>query len=100
VDIFDAVGPLGEQLLAHRREIEVFDRKLWVTAPEELFLLKAFSDRDRDFDDLVSLASLPRLSLDLGYVNEWARRLDQSIGSDEVSQRVRDALRLAKGRRV
>jgi hypothetical protein len=96
VDIFDAVGPLGEQLLAHRQQISVLERNLWVTAPEELFLLKAFSDRARDMEDLVSLASLPRLPLDLDYVHDWARRLDQSIGTDEVSQRVREALRQAK----
>jgi hypothetical protein len=92
VDIFDAVGPLGEALLLHRREISVFDRKVWVTAPEELFLLKAFSDRARDFDDLVSLASRPELKLNVEYIAQWAKALDQSIGSDEVSERVRKAL--------
>jgi predicted nucleotidyltransferase len=97
VDIFDAVGPLGAQLLERRREIEVFDTKLWVTAPEELFLLKAFSDRARDFEDLVSLASLRRLKLDIGYIEAWAARLDQSIGSNEVTERVKRAL--AKARR-
>ncbi len=98
VDLFNAVGPLGEQLLEHRREIEVFDRRIWVTAPEELFLLKAFSERARDFEDLVSLASLGQLKLDLGYIEEWAARLDQSIGSDEVTERVRQALAKAKRR--
>lgn len=98
VDIFNAVGPLGEQLLDHRREIEVFDRKLWVTAPEELFLLKAFSERARDFEDLVSLASLRELKLDLVYIEDWAARLDQSIGTDEVTGRVRQALAKAKRR--
>jgi hypothetical protein len=97
VDIFDAVGPLGEQLLAHRRKIEVFDHELWVTAPEELFLLKAFSDRARAFEDLVGLASLPGLGLDLEYIQEWAKRLDASMGSDEVSERIRNALAQARG---
>lgn len=96
LDIFDAVGPLGEQLLAHRKQIAVFGRKLWVTAPEELFLLKAFSDRARDFDDLVSLASLPRLRINFDYVREWAGRLDASIGGDEVSSRVQESLSKAK----
>jgi hypothetical protein len=96
VDIFDAVGPLGADLLAHRREVHVFDRKLWVTAPEELFLLKAFSERGRDYDDLVSLASVPGLNLDLSYIEDWARKLDQSIGGNEVSERVRKALVIAR----
>jgi hypothetical protein len=97
VDIFDAVGPLGEQLLSRRRQIEVFERKLWVTAPEELFLLKAFSDRARDFEDLVGLASVPTLELDVDYIMSWAGRLDQSIGTNEVTERVTQAL--AKARR-
>ena len=76
----------------------MFDRKLWVTAPEELFLLKAFSERARDFEDLVSLASLRELKLDLVYIEDWAARLDQSIGTDEVTGRVRQALAKAKRR--
>ena len=96
VDIFDAVGPLGGQLLNRRRQITVFGKKLWVTAPEELFLLKAFSDRPRDFEDLVGLASVPKLKLNVSYIEDWARQLDQSIGSDEVSERVRRALAQAK----
>jgi len=98
VDIFDAVGPLGEQLLNRRHQIKVFDTKLWVTAPEELFLLKAFSDRPRDFEDLVGLASIPKLKLDIGYIESWAGQLDQSIGSDEVTERVRRALAQARRR--
>jgi hypothetical protein len=96
VDIFDAVGPLGEELLRRRRQLEVFSTKLWVTAPEELFLLKAFSDRPRDFEDLVGLALLPGLELNLRHIREWASRLDQSIGSDEVTNRVNQALAKAK----
>jgi MoxR-like ATPase len=98
VDIFDAVGPLGEALLAHRRQIEVFERKLWVTAPDELFILKAFSERARDFDDIVSLAALPQLGLNLDYIREWAKKLDGSVGSEDVSERVRRALESARSK--
>jgi hypothetical protein len=59
-------------------------------------LLKAFSDRERDFEDLVSLASLPRLRIDFDYVRQWAERLDRSIGSDEVTSRVRKSVGRAK----
>jgi hypothetical protein len=99
VDIFDAVGPLGEALVAHRRRLEVFGRELWVTAPEELFVLKAFSERAIDHEDLVSLAALPKLRLDRKYIDGWAKRLDESIGTDEVSDRVRAAFEEAKSKR-
>jgi hypothetical protein len=63
-----------------------------VIAPEELAVLKAFSDRPRDFLDLVTLVNRTKAKLDLGYVEEWARTLDASIGTDEVSERVHKAL--------
>lgn len=99
VDVFDAVGPLGEALLSRRRELHVFGRSIWVTTPEDLFVLKAFSDRTRDFEDLVSLAHVPGLSLDLAYVEDWARQLDQSVGGNDVSERVRTALARTKGKK-
>jgi predicted nucleotidyltransferase len=97
-DIFDSVGPLGEQVLARRKQIVVYGKRLWVTTPEDLFLLKAFSDRTRDFDDLVGIASVKRLSLDAEYIERWAKLLDESIGSDEVSERVTRALDEGKRR--
>lgn len=67
-------------------------RALWVIAPEERAALKAFSDRPRDFVDLVTFVNRTKAKLDLGYVEEWARTLDASIGTDEVSERVHNAL--------
>lgn len=98
LDIFDAVGPLGETILERRRELPIEGRPLWFVAPEDLALLKAFSDRERDFDDLVSLFVHLGSKLDMAHVNRWAQALDESIGSDEVSERVRRALRAAAER--
>ena len=64
----------------------------WVIAPEDLAVLKAFSDRPRDFLDLVTLVNGSNTNVDLRYVEEWARTLDASIGTDEVSERVRKAM--------
>lgn len=99
VDIFDAVGPLGDALLAQRRPLQIFDRTVWVIAPDDLFVLKAFSERPRDYEDLVSLARLPRIRLDVAYIERWAKTLDESSGGNEVSERVRRALREAKSKR-
>jgi hypothetical protein len=92
LDIFPAVGPLGEAIVRRRRKAKIAGRTLWVIAPEELAVLKAFSDRPRDFLDLVTLVNRTKAKLDLGYVEEWARTLDASIGTDEVSERVHKAL--------
>ncbi|OIP36530.1 MAG: hypothetical protein AUK47_14920 [Deltaproteobacteria bacterium CG2_30_63_29] len=90
VDIFDATGPLGEALLDRRLSGQLGQTRVWLSSPEDLAVLKAFSDRDRDFDDLVLLLSV--VDLDRDYVLEWARRLDQSIGTEEVVARVRSAI--------
>ncbi len=45
-----------------------------------------------------SARSLPKLKLDIDYITHWAARLDQSIGSDEVTERVTRALAEAKRR--
>jgi predicted nucleotidyltransferase len=98
LDIFDATGPLGEAILARRRQASLAGRAVWVVAPEDLALLKAFSDRPRDFDDLVVLLDRARDLIDMPYVDGWTKRLDESIGGDDVSERVRRAR--DAGRRV
>ena len=94
VDIFSAVGPLGEAILARRRRVDVAGRSLWFIAPEELAVLKAFSERPRDFEDLVSLSAVVGAKLDVAYVRRWARQLDDSIGGNDVTERVEKALAL------
>jgi hypothetical protein len=98
VDIFDAVGPLGEAILTHRQRCRVADVELWYARAEELAALKAYSDRPRDFEDLVAL--LAHAHLDLEVLASWARRLDASIGSNEVSERVARATEHARRSRV
>jgi len=89
LDVFDAAGPLGEAVLANCREIEIEGRRLAIVAPEELVVLKAFSERARDSEDLAALLRLHQETLDMTYVEEWARRLDESIGGNDVSERLR-----------
>lgn len=64
---------------------------MWTISPEDLALLKAFSDRERDFGDLTKLLGVLGKSLDIAYIEGWARELDRSIGGDEVSERLRRA---------
>lgn len=92
LDIFPAIGPLGEAIVQRRRKAKIAGHTLWVIAPEDLAILKAFSDRPRDFVDLVTLVTRTKAKLDIGYVEQWAQTLDASIGTDEVSERVRKAL--------
>src|SRR5687767_3953618 len=52
LDIFDSATPLGEAILDRRREAVVAGKRMWTISAEDLALLKAPSDRERDFGDL------------------------------------------------
>ena len=93
LDIFSAVGPLGQAILDRRRRITLEGRDVWLISPEDLILLKAFSDRERDFEDLVTLYRHSGSKLDKPYIEKWASSLDESIGSDEVTERIKRAQR-------
>lgn len=98
LDIFNAVGPLGEAILDRRTKVDFQDRALWFATAEDVAVLKAFSDRERDFDDLVRLASTLGTKLDRRYIEDWASKLDASIGGNDVSGRLEKALKTKKKR--
>ncbi|HEY3233582.1 MAG TPA: nucleotidyltransferase [Polyangiaceae bacterium] len=99
LDLFDAVGPLGEALLERRRQVRLDKRKLWFVAPEELAALKAFSERERDFEDVAALVAVLGRKLDLRRVRAWAKKLDSSIGGDDVTERLERAITTSRRRR-
>jgi predicted nucleotidyltransferase len=99
VDIFDAVGPLGEAILQRRRKVSTGGRELWFASAEDIAILKAFSDRPRDQDDLVALLSVPESGLDASYLDRWANLLDESIGGTDVSERLSEAREKAQRNR-
>jgi len=71
VNIFDAVGPLGEALLEHRIAGKLGNLDVWLARADELAILKVYSNRTRDFDDLVALIKHADVSAD--YLRKWAR---------------------------
>jgi hypothetical protein len=91
VDVFDSAGPLGEAILVNRRQATIAGRSLWFVGATELAALKAFSDRPRDSDDLAALVVAS--TLDAAALDAWAKRLDESVGTDEVSARIAAARR-------
>ncbi|HMU40713.1 MAG TPA: nucleotidyltransferase [Pseudomonadota bacterium] len=88
LDIFSATGPLGQAILDRRRCITLEGRAVWLISPEDLILLKAFSERERDFEDLVALFRHSGRKVDKPYIDKWAASLDESLGSDEVRGRI------------
>ena len=68
------------------------------TNSEDLAILKAFSERDRDFEDLVQILRVQEDTLDMDYIEQWTRLLDAGIESDEVTERMDRAVALARSR--
>ncbi len=60
VDMFNAVGPLGEAILARRKPAQLAGREVFVASAEDVAVLKAFSDRERDMEDWSRFCALPR----------------------------------------
>jgi predicted nucleotidyltransferase len=99
LDIFSAEGPLGEAILARRMRSAIEGRSVWTISAEDLAVLKVFSDRARDQEDVVKLVALLGRRLDRSYVADWAKRLDESLGGSEVSERWVAAVERAKALR-
>ncbi|MBI3270394.1 MAG: nucleotidyltransferase [Planctomycetes bacterium] len=97
LDLFDAIGPLGQAILDRRRALPIEGRTLWLCTPEDLVVLKAFSQRERDFEDLTTLVARLGPTLDRPYIDRWAAKLDEGMGSDEVRERLRRARARARG---
>ncbi len=92
VDIFDSSNPLGESVVTHRRQRVVARKKRWMCSLEDLIVLKSYSDRERDFDDVTELYAVKQAhEIDQAYVDDWARKLDQAIEGDDVSRRIERA---------
>lgn len=96
LDVFSSIGPLGAAILDRRVEVDDGTRRLWLISAEDLAILKAFSERDRDFQDLVQILTVQMDNLDMEYIEQWTRMLDASIESDEVTQRMQRAVALAR----
>lgn len=85
-------------ILDRRRRITLEARDVWLISPEDLILLKAFSKRERDFEDLVALFRHSGSKVDKPYIDKWAASLDESIGRDEVTERIQRAQQQAQRR--
>lgn len=63
-------SPFDKSALARRRQVELFDRNVWIASPEDLLVYKLVSWRDRDVMD-VNAISKRQKGLDLVYLRKW-----------------------------
>jgi hypothetical protein len=63
-------SPFDKSALQRRRQVELFDRKVWVASPEDLLIYKLVSWRDRDVMDANAISKRQK-ALDLAYLRKW-----------------------------
>src|SRR5438105_2664301 len=63
-------SPFDKSALARRKQVELFERKVWVASPEDLLIYKLVAWRDRDVMDVNAIVKRQK-SLDVAYLKKW-----------------------------
>jgi len=79
-------SPFDKSALARKKQVELFERKVWLASPEDLVLYKLVSWRDRDVMDVHAIVKRQGKALDLAYLRKWVAWWEKE-GVEEVSER-------------
>ncbi|HQR08277.1 MAG TPA: hypothetical protein PLN21_15725 [Gemmatales bacterium] len=71
--VVDAAWSLS--IMQRRRKGTLRDQSICVSSPEDIILLKLFSPRDKDQEDIRMLIQLRKERLDIAYIIDWSTRL-------------------------
>ena len=81
-------SPFDKSALARRKQVELFDRKVWVASPEDLLIYKLVSWRDRDVMDVNAIVKRQK-SLDGAYLKKWIAWWEKE-GLEGIAKRFAD----------
>lgn len=70
--------------LAHRRQVPLGDRSLWVASPEDLVAIKLAAARPRDLDDARGVVDITRDALDVDRLRATVRELADATGAPQL----------------
>ena len=74
IDVFISESEFQNAILNRRSQHDVGGRLVWLVSPEDLILLKALANRDRDRGDIQDVLFMQG-ELDREYMRLWASRL-------------------------
>jgi hypothetical protein len=63
--------PFDRSALERKRQVTLFDRKVWMASPEDVVVYKLVSARERDVLDIGGIVKRQK-HLDLAYLRKWA----------------------------
>lgn len=64
-------SPFDRAALKRRRQVTLYDLKVWVASPEDLVIYKLISGRDRDLMDVRAIFKRQK-ELDVSHLRKWA----------------------------
>jgi predicted nucleotidyltransferase len=77
IDVFISESEFQNSILNRRSQHDVGGKLVWLVSPEDLILLKALANRDRDRGDIQDVLFMQG-ELDREYMRQWAERLGAS----------------------
>ncbi len=84
VDLIFATLPWEKQAIRRARIMEVSGTAVRVASVEDLILMKAVSDRQKDSDDVRALCRRHGRTLDRDYLEPRLRELAEALGRDDL----------------
>lgn len=82
IDVFLSESAFQKSILQRRSQHDVGGKLVWLVSPEDLILLKALANRDRDRGDIQDVLFMQG-ELDREYISHWAERLGASQTLEE-----------------
>jgi len=80
LDLFFSYDPLHESCMRRRRRVDFYGDPIHILSAEDLVVFKATFDRDKDWQDIAGMVYASPEPLDLDYVREQLRRIDDAEG--------------------
>lgn len=74
IDVFLSESEFQQSILERRSQHDVAGKLVWLVSPEDLILLKALANRDRDRGDIQDVLFMQG-ELDRVYMRHWAEKL-------------------------
>ena len=65
--------PHDQARFQRRRAVQLYDRRVWLPAPEDVVVTKLRWARGKDRDDARDVMAVQRDKLDWGYIEQWCR---------------------------
>lgn len=94
VDMILASTDLEKSALARKTTVDIYGKKANVPSPEDFILLKIIPGRPQDLIDVESVALKYKGTLDIKYLEEWAKKIADEMENFRVWHQLKNLLKI------